>query len=111
MLPRTSRLTTRQFDLVMKKGRVVHSSFFLARVLEGQVGTRFSAVVPVKVSKKATDRNRIRRAMYDHIARPLNSITVSCHVAIFAKIDTTTKPSADVFADLKALFVKAGILR
>jgi ribonuclease P protein component len=75
MLPKARRLTSEEVEEVLKKGTPLHtppqkgskslvSAKFLAK------GTVFKAVaiVPKTVAKRATERNRLRRAVYRAIA-------------------------------------------
>jgi len=63
MLPGKHRLRKQKdFDRVYKRGKVIRAPLFLIRM--GSAGTdlpRFAVVVSNKVSKKAVDRNRVRR--------------------------------------------------
>lgn len=70
MLPRSSRVTTKRFDAIMKEGRVMHSPLFILRVIKNTEKTRVAAVVPKKIAKTAVLRNKLRRFMYDS-ARPV----------------------------------------
>ena len=106
MLKKSQRLLTKQFNQVMSKGKVLHSTLFMARVLKGQVGTKIAAVAPVKPFKRAVDRNKVRRKIYNAL-RPVEAGT---HIIIFAKIGVLQATLEEIAADLKSLFVKAGIL-
>lgn len=111
MLPRSQRLDQKQFDIVMEKGRVFNSPLFLMRIVTGQADTRLSAVTPQKMSKKATERNRIRRAMYEALASVGVSNIASIHGIVFAKPAMIKATTSDIASGLKAFFEKAGLLR
>lgn len=64
MLKKTQRLTTAQFNEYFKSGKVVNSDCFQLRYSPSP-SFHAAMVVGKKVSKKAVDRNRLRRAMYN----------------------------------------------
>ena len=63
MLAKTYRLAKRSdFDHLFKCGRKINSSIFTIRYIEnGLNNSRFAIVVSNKISKKATERNKIKR--------------------------------------------------
>lgn len=71
-LPKQYRLKKKKdFDLVFKKGKTIHDSFlFLKAVRNGQSHPRIACVVSLKISKKAVERNMLRRA--------INSVSEQC---------------------------------
>jgi ribonuclease P protein component len=122
MLKKSQRLSTKQFNEVMSRGRILHSPLFLARVLIGQNGAKISAAAPVKLFKKAVERNKIRRKIYDVLgsfarslpafrSKPPQSAETGAHIIIFAKGGVLEAGPEEMAADLKALFVKAGLLK
>lgn len=112
MLRRSHRLSTKQFDEVIKSGKAVHSAFFLARTLPSPDGVvRIAAVTPVKIAKKAVIRNRTRRRIYEAVQPILETVKEPVLAIILAKSGALTAPSDALTVDLKALFVKAGLLR
>ena len=113
MLPRSQRLSVAYFNQVMEKGRVTHSPLFLLRFLKtdsaGQ--TRIAAVAPQKIFKKAVQRNKLRRQMYEAV-RPLYAdVRPQLHVVIFAKAIAATADQATLKKEIKDIFVKAGLLK
>lgn len=111
MLSRSQRLSVEQFNSVMEKGKIFHSSLFLARILSNQIDTRISTVTPKKVSKTAVGRNKIRRKMYEAVRNFKDSIPPGSYIIIFAKPTIIKSKQIDIVTDIKTLFVKAGLLR
>jgi len=118
MLRRSRRLSTEQFNEVIKKGKAFHSLFFQLRISRNPgEPTRAAAVAPVKMAKKAVARNDLRRRIYEIVSPLLPDSVVGYHVIVFAKPtllpagEAKAPSDAAVVEDLKALFVKAGILR
>lgn len=99
MLSKRKRVDKKLFLEVMKKGKVVPHSLFLLRYLKGEE-SRFAFVVPKSVSKKAVDRNKMRRIGYN----TLNSIDILPKMtAIFfykkeAKIATVAQLKSAIFS-------------
>ena len=118
MLRRSRRLSTEQFNEVIKKGKAFHSLFFQLRLSRNPgEPTRAAAVAPVKMAKTAVARNALRRKIYETISPMLPESVDGYYVIVFAKptllpAGQFQAPSNEAVAeDLKALFVKAGILR
>jgi ribonuclease P protein component len=111
MISRSQRINLEQFNLVMEKGKIVHSSLFLARILDGKTETRIAAIAPKKVAKTAVGRNKIRRKIYEAVRKLNGEISSGSHILIFAKSNIVNATQVEVVIDLKILFVKAGLLR
>ncbi len=112
MLNRSSRLTTKQFNEAMKNGKVVHSTFFIARIQSPTPSFRAAAVAPVKIAKTAVVRNRSRRRIYAAVRSLSLPASAKAHVILIAKSPLLIDDGSDAMrADLRSLFVKAGLLR
>ena len=111
MLSKSHRLVTADFDAVMEKGRVTHSSLFLMRHVAPVKDTRVSAVVSKKVGKTAVIRNAMRRKIYEAVrALPISSLK-GAHAINIAKNEAMSADYKALSGDIKDLFVKAGLLR
>ncbi|ETB64091.1 TPA: hypothetical protein DIC38_00770 [Candidatus Nomurabacteria bacterium] len=64
MISKKKRVNSALFQKVMKKGRVIHSPFFIFRYLD-QENPQYSFVVPKSLSKRAVFRNQKRRIGYN----------------------------------------------
>lgn len=112
MLRRSQRLSTKQFDEVIRSGKAVHSAFFLVRTLPApDKAVRIAAVTPVKVAKKAVIRNHTRRRIYEAVRPICEAVKEPVLAIIIAKSSALTASLDSLAADLRALFVKAGLLR
>ncbi len=112
MLKRSQRLSGSQFDLVIKKGRVLHSPLFIARILSGErSSSRVAGVAPVKVAKTSAARHLVRRRIYE-AARPLMSeVAPGNLIILLAKQPAIGRKPTDLRQDIRSLFVKAKLLR
>lgn len=66
MLPKKRKVGTELFPTILKRGKTVSSKYFSFKFapVSGATESRFSFVVSGKVSKKATERNLLRRRGY-----------------------------------------------
>lgn len=64
MLNKKERLTTKEFDRFFKSGRRIHSPLFTL-VYNDAADFHGAVVVGKKVSKKAVQRNKFRRRVYN----------------------------------------------
>ena len=85
VLPRDQRLRGRYvFDRIYQKGRRLHGQWMVLRTLQSQPellrpdprdhnprSSRLAVVVSTKVSKRAVQRNRLRRLLHRHLSATL----------------------------------------
>lgn len=64
MLPKRRRLAAQEVQEVLKRGSGGRSLHLSVKYLRSPSALRTAAVVPKSVAKKATERNRLRRAVY-----------------------------------------------
>jgi len=70
MFPKKKRVTKKIFNEIIKKGVSFSSNFFIFKFISHKDEPRYAFVVPKKISKKATIRNKIKRRGYN-IIKPL----------------------------------------
>ena len=95
----------------MKKGKVAHSPLFVMRYLHSGAGTQASAVVPQKIVRTSVGRHVLRRKIYESLHPLMADLVSGTHMIVFAKETAISKEVPDMQAELKNLFVKAGLLR
>ena len=73
-LPKKNRIISKDdFRRVFKEGETVKDSFFFIKYLTNTLGhSRWSVVVPVRVSKKSVERSRIKRKITEALKNFLN---------------------------------------
>ncbi len=91
MLSKKYRLSGKDISLLHKKGRRLTAEGLALKCRpNGLDFARFAVNVPVKTSKKATERNRLRRIVYDEIGKdyhqPKNG-GLDCLIGIYQKDD------------------------
>lgn len=112
MLPKEHRLTKKQdFAAVRKHGRSFFSSLFRVSVRPSKgEHSRFAVVVSTKVSKKATDRNRLRRQIREVVRAQLPKIGTGYDVVISVRSSARDASFAKLSEELDTLFKKARLL-
>lgn len=110
MLTRSHRLSTEDFNKVMSMGKASNSPLFLLRSLGGQSGVHIAAVAPSKTVKMAAARNYVRRRVYEAVHPLIPNIKNGTHAILFSKNGAAEAAFKDISTDIKALFVKAGIM-
>ncbi len=65
MLPKINRIRKKKdFEIIFKNSKCLRNSLFILRIAKNSLNlTRFGFVVSLKVSKKATVRNKIKRRL------------------------------------------------
>jgi ribonuclease P protein component len=111
VLARKFRLTKeKDFERVFKKGRMFSGAFISVKVLANDTEIlRFGFVVSLKVSKKAVERNKIRRRLQDLAMAELKMGKKGADIVITAKAAVKEKNFKEISAEFKALIGKAKI--
>lgn len=91
MLPKLNRLKRKKdIERVFKNGKGFKEDFLILKVAKNDLKIwRFVFVVPQKVSKKATLRNKIRRRLSELVRLKIKKIKKGCQPA-------TTNPGLDI---------------
>lgn len=113
MLPRWHRLTSeKDIKRVFRKGAVFFSPYLvLKKVASGKPGaSRFAVVVSQKLAKKATQRNRIRRVIYEIIRLKLAKIKNGSDCIIIPKKTEKVANFSEKTKDLETLLQRAKII-
>lgn len=111
MLPRKRKVGIELFPFVLKKGKTVsseHFSFKFAPIL-GIQESKFSFVVSGKVSKKATERNLLKRRGYVMVKKIPTLKKIPIAGVFFAKQGATKLPYGVFKKEVDELLTKAHI--
>lgn len=118
MLPKLHRLTkARDFNNIHQKGKFVGLSFgrqgekFLAiKFLKNNLSvSRFGILVGEKVSKKATERNKVKRRIREVLRLKLKQIKPGFDVIVFTKKEIVAKTYQEIDEAVDRIFRKAGL--
>lgn len=104
MLPKVNRFTgKRNFDLALKKGKVVQSLSFGLAVLKDDrtLPPRFGFIISNKISKRAVDRNRIRRTLRGAVRENLLTAPPGFLFVILAKRNILERSAEEIEGEVK----------
>jgi ribonuclease P protein component len=108
--PKDVRLLKRsQFLTLSKQGKKIHTSYFIAAVLDG---TENNNRIGITVSKKvgnAVERNRIKRIIREYFRHRKDSITGIRDINIIARKGLTTLSNRQIIEKLDKLFTKIAL--
>jgi ribonuclease P protein component len=124
MLPEEYRLKRKKdFEILFKEGKFFNGNFLNAKVwkIESQKyprrnftpeELRFGFVAGLKVSKKAVERNRIKRQMREIVRLSLkeNKFKKGHLVAFLAKENAVEAQHQDLAADIAFVLKKSGLV-
>jgi ribonuclease P protein component len=110
MLPKNSRLKkTKEIRNVLRNGRSFKERFLILKTTRGGAESRFGFVVPVKVSKKAVVRNKIKRRLRAIVAQNKKAIKKGRDSLLMALPGTEKETFSDLKQSLEKLLKKAGL--
>ncbi len=109
MLPKENRLTEKEdFDRVKNEGRLIQSdSFAFSFIDKGsptkkgeEIPSRFGFIVSTKISKKATLRNRVKRALREGVRQNISYFKKGIDGVFLAKSSILTKPTPEIMKEV-----------
>lgn len=108
MLPHHYRLTsTRDFKETFSKGRKIQGNVFTLFVRQGKGAvSQFGIVVPNSVSKKAVERNRIKRIVRSFVEKQTNIFEKGYLCVLVAKKQAERADKVRLEEDLNGIFFK-----
>lgn len=111
MFSQGKRVTTSEFDLVMKQGNVFHVPHFTLRLIKekGLPVSLFSVVTPKSVVKLAVGRNKLKRQMRTLLKSSVSSTLSGFKGVLFAKKGAQTITYNEMREEIKIICRKAGI--
>ena len=111
MLPRNHRLTAKRDFERVSRGRPVHAPYFTVRIAENRLATvRIGIVAGLKVSKRAVDRNRVKRILRELFQRNILALHPGIDIVIHAKSTAVGIPTRTMSDILGKTLARAGAL-
>lgn len=109
MLPQDNRLVKRSdFTRIHKKGRYISGGFLSVKVLKNDLkNSRFAFIVSTKVSKKAVDRNALKRQLREVVRAELPRIKPGFDVVFFTQKEALEKTFEQKTKTVRFLLNKA----
>lgn len=111
VLPKRYRLAKKKdFEKVFKKGRMFSEAFIAVKIsVNGLLYSRFGFVVSLKISKKAVERNRIRRQLQEAIRINLKRIKQGFDAVVMVKPEIKGKEYKKIEKVLLGVLEKSGL--
>lgn len=112
MLPKSHRLKKKKdFDRVFKKGKGFNNNFLFLKIKRNKLSvSRFGFVVPLKVSSKATVRNKTKRRLREIVRELLPQITSGFDGVWVAQPGAETCSFEELKSEVKKILHTANIL-
>lgn len=102
MLPKNNRFTTQLFQLVFPKTKKMRTKNGLFLYARAKSNPKFSVVVSKKITKKAVERNKLRRQIYTLFRTQLVPFVHDKHVIFLYKGTPVLHNAAELNADIQA---------
>lgn len=108
MLPKINRLTkNKEFDNVFKRGRSSFDKITGVKFVANNLGiNRIGILVSFKVSKKAVERNKIKRRIREIVRAELKNLKNGLDIVIIALPDIKNKTFKEIKPSLAGHFKK-----
>ena len=109
MLASTYRLTKKSdIEKVKEEGRLYRRSLFGALVLKknNKENSRFACIVSTKISKRAFQRNRVKRALREAVRHHLFIIGKGYDILFLPKTNIVRKTTEEIMKDVKLFILK-----
>jgi len=112
VLKRIFRLTdNKDFQTVYRRGRYVASPLFSVNMLPNRLGlTKVGVVVNKKVSKKATDRNAVKRQVREIVRQQFTNLKKGQNVVITVRQPALAADCKKMEHELRTSFKKLELL-
>ncbi|MDD5098582.1 MAG: ribonuclease P protein component [Candidatus Pacebacteria bacterium] len=113
MLSQENRLKKKkEFEAVFKGGRIVRgNSFFLKFLDNGTNRTKIGFVVSKKVSKKAVERNKVKRRLREATREKKDDIDKGLSIVIVALPVIKDLSFEEIKKETDVLFKKGGLIK
>lgn len=112
MLSKQNRLNRDSVAEIFKKGKSFSSDNFILKITPiEQKESAFAFVVQSKTTKKAVERNKLKRRARSVVRNILNSIKNNIGVIVFLKKSSIDMTYKEMNEELANLFKKARILK
>ena len=114
MLPKQYRLAGHRIPTLIRSGKRISShlvSLIYQPTADNLQPTAITVIVPVRLSKKAVERNRTRRLLREAIYQHLTNLEHGHEVIVMAKKILKEEKLTDILPDITELIKNAGLLK
>ncbi len=112
MLPKINRLTKeRDFNQIHKFGIFVGENFLAIKFKKNNLDiSRFGFLVGTKISKKAVQRNLIKRRLRESVKSKLNKIKPGYDIVFFTKPEIVNKSYSEINKAVENVFGRSKLI-
>ena len=111
MLPKPNRLPKEEFKKLFTHGKRIHIPEFQIIVSPSHATiSRFAVIVGKNISKRAVERNRIKRLIRESIQHLLPQIVQSIDCVIIVKKNFSSTNQTEIELTIKKIFVNNNLL-
>ena len=112
MLSKKYRLLKKKdFENVFKKGKFINNKFLYFKIIQNnQKNSRFGISISKKITKKAVDRNKIKRQIRNIIKQKIPFIKKNIDLVIISKKEINEKSFTQIEENINQILVKAKIM-
>lgn len=113
MLPKKHRLSRQEFKEVLSKGRSLHTESFVFsyNIKSGIECPQIGVIASLKVSKKATARNRAKRILKAAILEQIDNIQPEAQIILIAKQRVLNEKYKSLREELATALEKTSLLK
>lgn len=113
MLKKKNRLKKKEVDFIFKKGKTRKSGFLILKFVKNERASlpRFSVIIPVKVSKKSTKRNKIKRQIRESLRKKIENIKRETDGIVMVLPEVLDKSYKEIDKEVEELLKEAEILK
>ena len=107
MLKKDYRILTRKEFLEIKdRGEMYSTPLFGVLVLKSNDGKKFGFIISKKISKRAVDRNRIKRFLSEGVRKSLSMLDLDIKIVFLAKKSLLDAQNALIQKEIESCFKK-----
>ncbi len=111
MLAKPQRLEKRQVEYILKKGQSSTSKLFILKFTENnEEKSKYATIISSKISKKAVERNKLRRQIYEIIRTALKESTPekNLNLVLIPKKQILSSSFEEIQEDIKEIIIQNG---
>lgn len=113
MLPKKFRLLKKKdFEKIHKFGKFFGQNFLAIKLVKNSLNvSRFGFLIGIKVSKKSTVRNKIKRRLRESVRLKLKRIKPGFDIVVFVRPEIAEKNYWEIDKAVEKIFEKAKLLK